>query len=73
MKCVPIVSIAIFTNNYFKPMQNNYEFIYSVQEVDVKFFELIMKYIIKAAVQWWIQNRDRLRNPLIAYWTDVAK
>ena len=48
-------------------MQNNYEFIYSVQEVDVKFFELIMKDIIKAAVQWWIQNRDRLRNPLIAY------
>ena len=73
MKCVPIVSIAIFTNNYFNPIQNNYEFIYSVQEVDVKFFELIMKDIIKAAVQWWIQNRDRLRNRLIGYWPDVAK
>lgn len=36
MKCVPIVSIAIFTNNYFKPIQNNYEFIYFVQEVDGK-------------------------------------
>ena len=51
MKCVPIVSIAIFTNNYFKPIQNNYEFIYFVQEVDGKFLELIMKDIIKAAVQ----------------------
>ena len=51
MKCVPIVSIAIFTNNYFKPIQNNYEFIYFVQEFDGKFLELIMKVIIKGAVQ----------------------